>query len=85
MRLLVDENFHGAIVCGLLRRRSQLDLVRVYDVGLGEAEDSYILEWAATQGRLVLTHDAATLISIAYERVAAGKVMPGIIGVLLTT
>jgi predicted nuclease of predicted toxin-antitoxin system len=81
MRLLVDENFHGAIVRGLLRRRPQLDIVRVYDVGLGEAEDPDILEWAAAQGRLVLTHDAATLISFAYERVTAGKVMPGIIEV----
>ena len=39
MKLLADENFHGAIVRGLLRQRPNLDLVRVTDVGLGEADD----------------------------------------------
>lgn len=73
MKLLVDENFRGAIVRGLLRRRPELDLVRVPDVGLGAADDPTILAWAATEDRLVLTHDAATLIGYAYEHVAAGQ------------
>lgn len=81
MKLLADENFRGAIVRGLLRRRADLDLVRVTDVGLGAADDPTILAWAATEGRLVLTHDAATFIGFAYERVAAGQAMPGIIEV----
>ena len=33
MKLLADENFRGALVRGLLRRRPDLDLVRVPDVG----------------------------------------------------
>lgn len=81
MKLLVDENFRGAIVRGLLRRRPDLDLVRVFDVELGAADDPTILAWAATEGRLVLTHDAAILVGFAYDRVAAGQVMPGIIEV----
>jgi len=81
VKLLTDENFRGAIVRGLLRRRPDLDLVRVADAGLGEADDPTILSWAADEGRLVLTHDAATLIGFAYERVAAGRPMPGIIEV----
>ena len=81
MKLLADENFRGAVVRGLLRRRPDLDLVRVADAGLGEADDPTILSWAADEGRLVLTHDAATLIGFAYERVAAGSPMPGIIEV----
>lgn len=81
MKLLADENFHGAIVRGLLRRTQNLDLVRVPDVGLIEADDPTVLAWAATAGRVVLTHDAATLIGFAYERVAAGLPMPGIIEV----
>lgn len=81
MKLLADENFRGAIVRSLLRQRPDLDLVRVMDVGLGEADDPTILGWAADEGRLVLTHDSATLIGFAYERVAAGRSMPGIIEV----
>jgi hypothetical protein len=79
VKLLADENFRGAIIRGLLRRRPDLDLVRVFDVGLGEDDDPTVLAWAAQEGRLVLTHDAATLIGSAYERVAAGLPMPGII------
>ena len=46
MKLLADENFRGAIVRGLLRQRPDLDLVRVPDIGLGEADDPMILAWA---------------------------------------
>ena len=81
MKLLADENFRGAIVRGLLRRMPRLDLVRVPDVGLHEADDPTILMWAAAEGRIVLTHDAATFIGFAYDRVQAGLSMPGIIEV----
>ncbi len=62
-----------------MRQRPGLDLVRVLDVGLRAVDDPTILAWAAREGRLVLTHDASTLIGYAYERVATGQVMPGII------
>ena len=51
MLLLVsDENFNGDSVRGLLRRHPELDLVRVQDVGLMQASDPDILEWAANRG-----------------------------------
>jgi hypothetical protein len=79
VKLLADENFRGAIVRGLLRRRPDLDLVRIPDGGLNKADDPTVLAWAAAEGRLVLTHDAATLIGYAYDRVSAGLPMPGVI------
>ena len=82
MLLLVsDENFNNDIIRGLLRQKPDLDIVRVQDVGLRGAEDSVILEWAANEGRVVLTHDAATMTYFAYERVRAGQLMPGVIEV----
>ena len=78
LRLLADENFNGDIVRGLLLRLPGLDLVRVQDVGLGGAEDPDILARAAEDDRIVLTHDFATMIDFAYERVAAGEGMPGV-------
>jgi len=81
VKFLADENFRGALVRGLLRRRPTLDLLRVPDVGLSGADDPDILDWAARDGRVVLTHDAATLIGIAYQRLAAGLAMSGIIEV----
>jgi predicted nuclease of predicted toxin-antitoxin system len=61
VRLLTDENFNGAILRGLVRRLPELDIVRVQDVGLIHTDDPDILEWAANQRRILLTHDVATL------------------------
>jgi predicted nuclease of predicted toxin-antitoxin system len=79
--LLTDENFNNDLVRGLLRRRPGTDLVRVQDIGLRGATDDAVLARAASEGRVVLTHDVATLIAYAYERVNAGQSMPGVIAV----
>ena len=77
--LLSDENLSGDIVRGLMLRSPQMDLRRVQDVGLGEADDRTILAWAAENGRILLTHDRATMPGFAYERVVAGQQMPGVL------
>jgi hypothetical protein len=79
--LVADENFNNDIVRGLLRKKPDLDIVRVQEVGLRGADDPAILEWAANEGRVVLTHDAATMAYYAYERVKRGLSMPGVIEV----
>ena len=66
---------------GLLRRKPELEIVRVQDVGLRGADDPVILEWAANEGRVLLTHDAATMTFFAYERVKDDRQMPGVIEV----
>ena len=43
-----------------------------------------LLAWAAEQGRVLLTHDVATITAFAYERVRAGKPMPGVFEVART-
>ena len=48
LRLLSDENFSGDIVRGLMLRQPGLDLERVQDVGLEQADDPTILTWAST-------------------------------------
>lgn len=81
LRLAADENFNGDIVRGLLRRNPQLDIVRVQDVGLSGASDPAVLEWAATENRVVITHDVSTLAGHAFARVAAHQPMPGMFAV----
>ena len=76
MRFLADENFNIDIVRGLLRRKTDLDIVRVQDVGLSGADDPTVLEWAAREGRVLFTHDVSTITNYAYERISAGKPMP---------
>jgi len=78
LRLLADENFNNDVVRGCLRRHPELDLVRVQDVGLYQADDPTVLEWAAQDNRILLTHDQATIPDYAYDRVARGLVMPGV-------
>ena len=78
LRLLSDENFDGHILRGLFRRLPNIDLVRVQEVGLEHTADSEILEWAAAQGRILLTHDRRTVPRFAFERVAEGRRMPGV-------
>jgi hypothetical protein len=79
IRFFADEDFNGAITRGLVRR--EIDVVRVQDLGLRGAADEQVLEWAADAGRIVLTHDRATLIATAYERVRRRETMLGVIAV----
>jgi hypothetical protein len=76
--MAADENFNNNIVRALLRRKPNLDIVRVQDIGLSGMDDATILEWAAKEGRVLLTHDVSTITYSAYERVRAGKSMPGV-------
>ena len=78
LRLAADENLNNAIVRGLLRQQPDLDIVRVQDTDVSGADDPTVLEWAAQEGRLLLTHDVSTMTKYAYERVRAGQPMPGV-------
>jgi hypothetical protein len=78
IRFAADENLNEFIVRGLLRRRPDLDIVRIRDTEMREADDLTVLEWAAAEGRVVLTHDVTTMTKHAYERVRAGKQMAGV-------
>ena len=78
LRLAADENFNNDILRGLLRRNPSLDIVRIQDAGLIGADDPTVLAWAAQEGRILVTHDIATMSQHAYDRVAAGKSMPGV-------
>lgn len=76
-----DENFDNDIIRGLLRRLPELDVVRVQDVGLSGASDPVVLEWAASERRLLLTHDVTTITEFAYDRVKDSRPMPGVVEV----
>ncbi|MBI3968459.1 MAG: DUF5615 family PIN-like protein [Chloroflexi bacterium] len=79
LRLAADENLEGQIVRGLFERQPELDLVRVQDAGLAGTEDPAILEWAASESRVLLTRDVSTMTHYACERLARGEPMPGLV------
>ena len=78
LRLLADENFNGDIVRGLSFRQPNLDLIRVQETAAAGADDADVLNWAAKNNRIVLTHDTKTLPSHAYRRTVTGQPMPGV-------
>src|SRR4051794_3121010 len=58
--LAADNDLHGASVRGL--RRCGVDLVRLVDVGMADRPDDEVLEWAAGEGRVLVTQDVQTMI-----------------------
>ena len=78
MRWLADENLNNDILRGLLRRKPDLDIVRVQDVGLSGTDDPTVLAWAAAENRILLTHDLSTITAHAYRRVTRGEGMAGV-------
>jgi predicted nuclease of predicted toxin-antitoxin system len=79
LKLLADENFDNTIIRGLFGRNPMLDMVRAQDVELSGKDEPTILEWAAQEGRVLLTHDVATITRYAYDRVRQNQSMPGVI------
>jgi predicted nuclease of predicted toxin-antitoxin system len=56
-----------------------LDIIDARDVGLAQTPDPVILQWAADNGRVLVTHDKRTMRNFAIQRVNAGLPMPGVI------
>ena len=67
LRFLADENFDNKILHALLDEK--VDIVRVQDLEIYQADDPTVLEWAAEHGRVLLTRDAKTMTAYARERV----------------
>lgn len=76
---LSDEDFDGRIVRGLRRRMPNIDLLRIQDAGLRTFHDSKILEYASQKNRVLISHDIRTMSAYAFERIAKGLPMSGVI------
>jgi hypothetical protein len=78
VRFLADEDLDAVIVAGLRSREPAIDIVDVKTAGLRGTKDPALLEIAAEQERILVTHDRRTMVSHVRERVAAGKSNPGL-------
>ena len=79
LRLAADENFDARILAGSRARFPEVGIVTVEQANLRTAVDPVVLEWAAREGRVLLTHDGKTMLGFAYARMDAGLPMPGVI------
>ena len=81
LALLIDENLNHRTLRGLLRSVPHLDYVLIPAAGFKGADDPTVLDLAAKQNRIMVTHDLKTIPKHAYDRVKAGLLMPGVIAV----
>ena len=61
LRLLADADLNGAIVSGVARRVEELDFRRAEDVPLEGLDDPAVLEIAARERRVLVSHDFSTM------------------------
>lgn len=79
LRLLTDENFRQPILRSLRQRIPELDCVVVQQAGLAGSSDQLLLEVAAREGRVMLSHDINTMTGYVTDRLTKGLQMPGLI------
>ena len=79
LKFAADENLKRQIVTGLRRRAPTVDVLTVREAMLQSSPDPRVLDWAAEENRILLTHDTRTMSLHAYARVAAGEPMPGVL------
>ena len=79
LKLGTDADIPKSLIQAIYQTIPDLDLVRVQDIGLREARDSEILEWAAANDRILITFDRSTMIAHANERIECHLAMPGLI------
>jgi predicted nuclease of predicted toxin-antitoxin system len=73
LRLLIDQDFNYDVLRGLTTRTPGLDAVTAHQAGLSSASDPELLAWAASEGRILVTHDKKTMPDHAAERLASGE------------
>ena len=78
VRFLADEDLHAGITDGLRSREPAIDILDARTAGLRGRTDPVLLDLAAQQDRILITHDRNTMTRFFMERVAEGKSNPGI-------
>ena len=78
IRFLADEDLKSAIIEGLKLREPSIDILDAKDPHLRESEDPELLELAAVENRIIVSHDSGTMTLHFRRRLAAGKHSPGL-------
>ena len=79
LSFLADENFNFPIVKGLRLLEPAIDILRVQDTEIAEADDPIVLAFALRQNRVLITHDISTIPPLIQKMQLEGLVTPGVI------
>ena len=74
-RFLADNDLNDAIVVGVRRREPAMEFSRLRDLGLATRSASEVLEFAAQESWILVSHDVNTMREVAYIRLSAGLSM----------
>lgn len=77
-RFLADEDIDSNILHGLRSWEPAVDILDVKNASLRGMADPALLELAAQQDRILITHDRHTMTRHFLERIAAGKSTSGL-------
>ena len=78
LRVLLDQNFDHRILYGLLRRIPELDYLTAYEAGWNELDDPDLLIRAASEQRVLFTHDLRTMPRHIVDVMASGHDVAGV-------
>lgn len=78
-RFLADHDLNRQVIGGLVRREPAVSLSTLREWGLQTSADRDVLEFAASQSLVVVSHDANTMTAAANARIVAALPMSGLI------
>ncbi len=78
-KFLADHDLNEQLVVGVLRRAPEVEFQRVRELGFADRPDAFLLDYAAGQGALIVSHDVNTMPAAAYERMADGRTIVGLL------
>ena len=77
-RFLADEDLRNRIIQTARRLEPALEIIRVVDAGLQSSTDESVLDYATTNGLLVVSHDESTMKPLAENRIRTGRGVAGL-------
>lgn len=78
-RLLADHDLNERIILGTCRREPKIEFRHARDFALETAGDVELLEFAAAQHWLIVSHDVNTMIRAARQRIENEHPMSGLV------
>jgi hypothetical protein len=78
IRFLADADLNYAIVTGVRGREPAIDFLSATEADLAGQGDADVLDFAASEGRIVISHDTSTMPVHFAARLRSGGVSPGI-------
>jgi len=78
LRVLLDQDFDHKILNGLLRRIPNLDYLTAHEAGWNELHDHDLLIRAASERRVLFTHDKRTMPDHIADLIAVGHDVAGV-------